>query len=473
MVRGRKTAHMAKKHVPPTRFPDAAAVSYYRTIDKLVQEAGKATLAIFDTHLKEYIDSNRADSSGFFVADGLFDKLKQILNRLSKAIEQLFSKQKATKAANLFMKNLNQNNKTNMEQQARVKGINPADSEPWLTPFMKENVEKNVGYITNIRDDYTEKIENIVLDGVNNGSSHKQIRQQLEDQIDMSRRRAEFVAVDQTGSLFGQMTAQRHQNMGVNRFRWRTSKDERVRDTHKVLEDKIFSYDDPPAVGLPGEDFHCRCIALPIFDDDEEEEVETQAAFLKNRQEINENIEQNNPDISTEFRDYVSTATEQALNKVRTDFPKVDFENVMVDNGLFVEYDEEFTGIAAYFRRALYINTSFGSIQKTEEFITQSAEEGMFVKTKQGGMLQVIAHELGHAIEEQLIGIRNVEFQSELHELVKNYNIREQLSEYAEEEYLYGNHMELLSEAIALHYLGESTALSEKIVKLMKEHAKR
>jgi len=270
-VHGRKTAHMAK-HVPPTRFPDVVTASYYRSIDKLVQEAGKATLAIFDTHLKEYIDSNRADSSGFFVVDGLFDKLKQILNRLSKAIEQLFSKQKATKAADLFMKNLNQNNKTNMEQQAKVKGINPADSEPWLTPFMKENVEKNVGYITNIRDDYTKKIENIVLDGVNNGSSHKQIRQQLEDQIDMSRSRAEFVAVDQTGSLFGQMTAQRHQNMGVNRFRWRTSKDERVRDTHKVLEDKIFSYDDPPAVGLPGEDFHCRCIALPIFDDDDEEE---------------------------------------------------------------------------------------------------------------------------------------------------------------------------------------------------------
>lgn len=269
MAHGRKMAHMAKR-VPPTRFPDVVIASYYRSIDKLVQEAGKITLAIYDTQLKEYID-NRADSSSFFIEDGPLDFIKKVLNSMKNAITHTYSQRKVNTTANSFMKNLNQVNKTNMEQQGRVRGINPNDSEPWLGPFMKENVEKNVGYITNIRDDYTKKIENIMLDGVNNGSSHKQIRQQLEDQIDMSRRRAKFVAVDQTGSLFGQMTAQRHQNMGVNRFRWRTSKDEKVRDSHKRLEDKIFSYDDPPDVGLPGEDFHCRCIGLPIFDDDEEE----------------------------------------------------------------------------------------------------------------------------------------------------------------------------------------------------------
>ncbi|GLC89341.1 phage head morphogenesis protein [Lysinibacillus piscis] len=198
------------------------------------------------------------------------------------------------------------------------------------------------------------------------------------------------------------------------------------------------------------------------------------ASFLKNRQEINENIERNNPDLSSEFRDYVSTAAEQALDKVRIDFPQVDFENIIVDNGLFVEYDEEFTGVAAYFRRTLYINTSFGSIEDTENFITQSVNEGAFVKTDYSGMEQTVAHELGHAIEEQLIGIRNVEFQNDLRELVKDYKIREQLSAYAAEAYhLDDNHMELLSEAIALHYLGKSTVLSEKIVELMKKYVKR
>ncbi|QPR69594.1 minor capsid protein [Lysinibacillus macroides] len=311
------------KHVPPTRFPDAVTASYYRSIDKLVQEVGKATLAVYDTQLKEYIDSNRADSSGFFVADSLFDSLKRVLNQLSKAIEQLFSQQKATKAAELFMKNLNQNNKTNMEQQGRIKGINPADTEPWLTPFMRENVEKNVGYITNIRDDYTKKIENIVLNGVNNGSSHKQIRQQLEEQIDMSRRRAEFVAVDQTGSLFGQMTAQRHQNMGVERFKWRTSKDERVRKSHKELEDKIFSYDDPPAVGLPGEDFRCRCIAIPVFDDEEEIESTTE-------QPVDEELTEEE---TRAINQYISSDSYKLNDKLRNGLP-LDKQDVVLVNHL-------------------------------------------------------------------------------------------------------------------------------------------
>ncbi|MCT6926156.1 minor capsid protein [Metasolibacillus sp.] len=256
------------KRVPPTRFPDAVVASYYRSIDKMVQQAGEATLALFDKHLKEYIDSNRADSSSFFIEDGPLDFIKSIVNRMKTAINKVYSERKVNRAVDSFMKNLNKVNKTNMEQQGRVRGIDLPATEAWVAPFMRENIKKNVSYITNIRDDYAAKIENIILEGIENGSSHKAIREQLEEQISMSRNRAEFITVDQTGSLFGQMTAQRHQNMGVMKFKWRTSKDERVRKSHKVLENKVFSYDDPPEVGLPGTDFRCRCIAIPIFDDE-------------------------------------------------------------------------------------------------------------------------------------------------------------------------------------------------------------
>ncbi|TKI65571.1 hypothetical protein FC756_16100 [Lysinibacillus mangiferihumi] len=463
---------MAKK-VPITRFPDAATVSYSLAIEKMVNELGLETIKLFDKHVAPQL-TIRQDAD--YTEDGLFDGIKKMFLSLKNKVSKIFSTASSERAASTFVKNINRFNRHNIEQQMKVKGIDLVANEPWLKDFLHTKITDNVGYIKTIHEDYFESIENVVNEGLKSGSSIKTIREQLMGEVEISKNKAQFIAVDQAGSILGQMTAQRHQNIGIVKFEWYDSADERVRKSHKKLSGETFSYSDPPDVNgrkvLPGEDYRCRCVAIPVFDD-EEEELETQASFLKNRKEINENIQQNNPDISTEFRDYVSTATEYALDRVRTDFPKVDFENVIVDNGLFVEYDEEFTGIAAYFRRTLYINTSFGSIQKTQEFIAQSAEEGMFVKTKQGGMQQVIAHELGHAIEEQLIGIRNVDFQSELHELVKNYKIREQLSEYAEEEYFYGNHMELLSEAIALHYLGESTVLSEKIVKLMKDYAKR
>ena len=40
------------------------------------------------------------------------------------------------------------------------------------------------------------------------------------------------------------MTAERHQRLGIEKFTWDTSGDERVRDEHRALDGQVFSYDD-------------------------------------------------------------------------------------------------------------------------------------------------------------------------------------------------------------------------------------
>jgi len=77
--------------------------------------------------------------------------------------------------------------------------------------------------------------------------------------------------------LNAQITQVRHEAAGVTEFIWRTSKDERVRADHEILDGKRFRYDEPPIVdrrrgdrALPGVYFQCRCIAEPVipgFDD--------------------------------------------------------------------------------------------------------------------------------------------------------------------------------------------------------------
>lgn len=44
---------------------------------------------------------------------------------------------------------------------------------------------------------------------------------------------------------------------------WRTVGDDKVRDSHAEREGCIFSWDDAPEGGHPGEDYNCRCIAEP------------------------------------------------------------------------------------------------------------------------------------------------------------------------------------------------------------------
>lgn len=51
-------------------------------------------------------------------------------------------------------------------------------------------------------------------------------------------------------------------NLGAQEFTWLTSDDERVRPTHKVLNNKKFSYDDMPS---EYNDYNCRCTLVPIL----------------------------------------------------------------------------------------------------------------------------------------------------------------------------------------------------------------
>jgi SPP1 gp7 family putative phage head morphogenesis protein len=45
------------------------------------------------------------------------------------------------------------------------------------------------------------------------------------------------------------------------KYIWRTQGDDKVRLSHAENDGKVFSYDDPPETGNPGEDFGCRCWA--------------------------------------------------------------------------------------------------------------------------------------------------------------------------------------------------------------------
>ncbi|MFJ6210586.1 minor capsid protein [Lysinibacillus sp. NPDC092081] len=259
------------KKVPITRFPDAATVTYSRAIEKMITALGAETLKLFDKHVVPQL-TTRQDA--YYTEDGILDGLKKMFHSLKNKASKIFTTTQSERAASSFVNSINRFNRHNFEQQMRVKGIDLVATEPWLKDFMHKKISDNVDYIKTIHEDYFNRIENVVNDGVKSGASIKSMREQLMNEVGISKSRAQFIAVDQAGSILGQMTAERHQQIGIDKFKWLTSQDERVRDSHKDLSDKPFSYDDPPTVNgrvvLPGEDYRCRCVAIPVFDDDED-----------------------------------------------------------------------------------------------------------------------------------------------------------------------------------------------------------
>lgn len=259
---------MAKK-VPITRFPDAATVSYSRAIEKMITALGAETLKLFDKYIVPQL-TTRQDA--YYTEDGIMDSLKKMFRSLKNKASKIFATTQTERVASSFVKSVNRFNRHNLEQQMKVKGIDLVATEPWLKDFMHKKITDNVGYIKTINKDYFTNVEKVVCDGMKEGRSIKQIREQLMEEVEISKNKAQFIAVDQAGSVLGQMTAQRHQNIGIEKFKWYDSADERVRDSHRKLSGNTFSYSEPPEVNgrkvLPGEDYRCRCVAIPVFDDD-------------------------------------------------------------------------------------------------------------------------------------------------------------------------------------------------------------
>lgn len=56
----------------------------------------------------------------------------------------------------------------------------------------------------------------------------------------------------------------RQQDLGIERYIWRSQDDAKVRDRHAEYDDQVFRWDEPPAGGHPGQAHNCRCHAEPI-----------------------------------------------------------------------------------------------------------------------------------------------------------------------------------------------------------------
>jgi SPP1 gp7 family putative phage head morphogenesis protein len=56
----------------------------------------------------------------------------------------------------------------------------------------------------------------------------------------------------------------RQQDLGIERYIWRSQDDAKVRDSHADYDDQVFPWDRPPAGGHPGQAHNCRCVAEPV-----------------------------------------------------------------------------------------------------------------------------------------------------------------------------------------------------------------
>lgn len=159
------------------------------------------------------------------------------------------------------------------EQFKRVLGIDIFASEPWHRNTMAAFVNQNVNLITTIEQRQLGRVNNIVSQGFATGLRHEEIAKELVSSFDIAESDAARIARDQVSKLNGQLTMLRQTEVGVEKYRWITALDDRVRPSHEEKHGKVYAWNDPPNdTGHPGEDINCRCYAEPIFAGESTEE---------------------------------------------------------------------------------------------------------------------------------------------------------------------------------------------------------
>ncbi len=125
--------------------------------------------------------------------------------------------------------------------------------------------ERNILLVENAHRVYAQQVREVIDDPDTIGMRVESIKARILERGNVSESRAELIARDQTLKLNGQITATRQMRAGVEEYTWSTSGDDRVREEHEALEGETFSWLGPPLVGHPGQDFQCRCVAIPVI----------------------------------------------------------------------------------------------------------------------------------------------------------------------------------------------------------------
>ena len=152
---------------------------------------------------------------------------------------------------------------------------------------VEELTTANIQLIKSIHSQYLDKVQTAVTQGLIKGQMTKGLAAEIRKIGDVTENRAKLIARDQSSKLNAALTRARHEELGITKYKWSTSQDERVRDSHAELDGKIFSYDDPPSEGNPGDAVNCRCVAIAVIDPKEIEEAEQTRSKQHETDDIN------------------------------------------------------------------------------------------------------------------------------------------------------------------------------------------
>lgn len=139
----------------------------------------------------------------------------------------------------------------------------------WEPQLLRNFVGQNTALITGLSAETRNAVTTAIVRGIQEGRTGRQIERDIlgtglpAGPFRKATNRAKLIAADQVQKLVGKSTELNQAQFGIKSYTWRTRKDDRVREEHRVREGKRFFWKSPPRGGHPGQAINCRCYAEP------------------------------------------------------------------------------------------------------------------------------------------------------------------------------------------------------------------
>jgi len=264
------------KNIKGVNVSPRIELEYYRYIDQYRRAINKAfkntvDLQMFSVTPNETTDIKKKKAKS---TDGQIKNFNGKMVYINKKIPKVVAIIN-NKLYKHFTKNFERNSiKASFE--VNVKHLYAGDRK--LLNLIQSNSEE---YILKYGEDKASWLRTAVRRNYANGGSYSNLVGEIEGRFKVDTNRAKLIARDQSSSFVGAFERKRANDLGIAFYIWSTSRDERVRPDHKVMEGKYCKWDDASVyadtledaqngiwkqrsdiggtISHPKEDMQCRC----------------------------------------------------------------------------------------------------------------------------------------------------------------------------------------------------------------------
>lgn len=113
--------------------------------------------------------------------------------------------------------------------------------------------------IRNVSEDTRGRIAGAVWRGFQERTPRREVAREIAKAVGISRRRALFIASDQTVKMSARLDQSRQEQAGIRKYKWRKSGKMHPRPVHAARDGNIYEWAKPPADGHPGTQPNCGC----------------------------------------------------------------------------------------------------------------------------------------------------------------------------------------------------------------------